>query len=136
MSISTLPRMAVDLDGNGFPWFPFTTGADSAVLFACEPELPVRGFCWAELPDDDRRHVLLDEVSVAQLLFNTKLRAADGPTDELLCSTVCRELLKSRCDIRCYAAAVDEEYGHYPECAATRMSLCLAWAARITGSGV
>lgn len=131
MTVTTLPRMAVDIDATGHAWYPFTTGIDDAVLFAAEPELPLPSFRWAELPADDRPHITLDVQIVAELLFTSKLHPDDGPTNELLCATVVRQLEGCRCNLRCCAADMAAEFGDHPQQSADRMTWCLELAARI-----
>lgn len=133
MTTSTLPLMAVALDVDGRPWYPFTTGADaeSVVLFSYSPKLPVSTCRWVTIPDDDPRpHIPLDLVHLAQLEFLAK---TPPEAIEDLALLLAEQLAGCRCNPTALLSTVAAEYGQWPEQAASHMSACLLDVARRTG---
>lgn len=126
MTTSVLPRSAVDLCGNGAPWYPFQESHGGEVLFWDRPRLEVATHRWADLPDGwaDLPHIDLDRLHLAQLLF-----VADCATDsidlEFLLGVLDRQLHECRCDVDRLMTRMSSEYGDHDQFPMFRMARCV-----------
>lgn len=140
MSTLTLPLVAgAPYDGRA--WYAARTVADvdpdkPAVIWLDEPTLTDRTLRWARDSEVKSPHVALTPSTVAELLFDSPLDPADGPTNTLLCDTVMRQLSVWHCDIKTYIGRVYAELAAHPEVAQPRMAWCLELAARIVRTEV
>lgn len=133
MTTSTLPRVAVDLEGNGFPWFPYAPTSGEGIRFSPVPQIPGPGFEWADLPGDDpRSRIPLDLSSVSQLLFASHV-ARIGDVIEFVCEQIDRQLRRCRCDLDILVDEVAQAYGDHPIESSYYMQTCLAVAASCLG---
>lgn len=133
MNTSTLPLEAVDLDGDGRPWYPFRSPEEQAVLFLAEPVLVIPGAKWETCPAEfaDRPHIPLDESHLAELLYFVKDPTSpytpidpDQVEPDGLLPLLTGVLIACRCDPQALDAWLVDEYagGQYR----TRLDRCRA----------
>lgn len=145
MSISTLPKVAAELDLCAGTWYAakytvppaLTVGDENNVVWRHIPVLPADGsMVWADEPEVTGDHVTLDQETLAAILFCSALNTASDPGEYELLDAIDTTLTAYRCRAeRCVNEHLNS-VGDYPEDTARRWTWCITCAARLLGTVV
>jgi len=116
------PRIVADLDGSGWPFWAARSLAIGDVMWLATPTLSV-GLVWATEADPiNHEHVVLDEATVAELLYSSAL-APGTHSRTKLAEAVEGRLYAFRCRV--------EQHPEHDE--PHRLADCHGWARELTG---
>lgn len=117
------PRIAADLYGNGWPWYPMRVVPGEVPSWRATPTLPV-GFVWADETDpiDTDEFVVLDLETVTELLYGAPLARGRHSRTELA------QAVEGR--LYAYRCRVETRPDHN---APEHLVRCRTWAAELIG---
>lgn len=133
----SLPIQAVNLHGDGNPWFPYRSEQEGAVRFTNHPTLPAgEDHRWCTVPDGFPHPALsLDLPNLANLMYLSQI-----PTEVLdetrVAGLLEHELSRCCCDQDRLIRVVSFEYGDQPELFTSHFTSCLELASQLLGSPV
>lgn len=128
-----LPLQAVNLHGDGCPWFPYRSEPGDHLRFSATPVLPDGAVGWATVPDDYPGHwVDLTLGNLASLMFLSG-RTREQLDEDTIRFEVRRQASLCCCDLDRLIRVVAFQYGDLPEVSASHMTWCLQVAAEQIG---